>query len=149
MLDQETYAHEDFVELYHFRWNVEEGFKLFKSRMEVENFSGKTARAVKQDFHAKVFMMSLCAVLAFPIEEKIKKEYHQDNHKHPKKINRTSALSMLREISIALFIKKQTENAIGAFDKLVRKTTEIVRPGRKNERKKRPKKLYYMNYKPL
>ena len=42
---------------------------------DVENFSGKTARAVKQDFHAKVFMMSLCAVLAFPIEEKIKKEF--------------------------------------------------------------------------
>jgi len=149
LLDQEKYVYEDFVDLYHFRWNVEEGFKLFKSRMEVENFSGKTARAVKQDFFAKVFMMSLCAVLAFPIEERVKKEHQQAKHKHPKKINRTSALSMLREISIAIFIKEQANNAIEAFDKLVLKTTEIVRPGRKNERKKRPKKLYYMNYKPL
>lgn len=149
LLDKEKYVYEDFVELYHFRWNVEEGFKLFKSRMEVENFSGKTARAVKQDFFAKVFMMSLCAVLAFPIEERVKKEYQQAKHKHSKKINRTNALSMLREISIALFIRKQAQYAIEAFDQLVQKTTEIVRPGRKNERKKRPKKLYYMNYKPL
>jgi hypothetical protein len=45
--------------------------------MEVENFSGKTARAVKQDFHAKVFLMSLCAA-SHPIEEKVVEEYRAD-----------------------------------------------------------------------
>jgi hypothetical protein len=43
-----------------------------KSRIEVENFSGKTSIAVNQDFYAKIFMMSLCANLASPIEEKAK-----------------------------------------------------------------------------
>lgn len=92
LLDESVYLCEDFVELYHFRWAVEENYKLFKSRLEIENFSGKTAHAVKQDFYAKVFMMTLCAMLAFPIEERVKRESEEAKHKHSRKINRTSTL---------------------------------------------------------
>ena len=60
------------------RWNQEEAYKLFKSRIELENFSGKTALAIKQDFHAKVFLMTLCAAYAHQIEEKIIQEYKAD-----------------------------------------------------------------------
>ncbi len=149
LIDMQKYPYENFCELYHFRWGIEESYKLFKARAEVERFSGKTALAVKQDFFAKVFMMSLSAVLAFPIEKKVKKEYQESSTKHPQKINRTIALSMLMSISVGLFLKKLVIKAIAAFDFIVAQTREIVRPGRKNERKKRPKKLYYMNYKPL
>jgi len=41
------------------------------------------------------------------------------------------------------------QKAIEAFDNIVMKTIEIVRPGRKNPRAKKPKRRYYMNYKPL
>lgn len=149
LLDTQKYTYDDMVELYHFRWSIEEGYKLYKARVELENFSGKTALAVKQDFFAKVFIMSLCAVLAFPIEEIVKKESASKLNKHPKKINRTNALSMLRNISIGLFIKRMVRKAIKAFDLVVKNTTEIVRPGRKIKRKNRPKRLYYMNYKQL
>jgi hypothetical protein len=149
LIDIQKYPYEEFSELYHFRWGVEESYKLFKARAEVEKFSGKTALAVKQDFFAKIFMMSLSAVLAFPIEERVKTEYREADTKHPQKINRTSALSMLMSISVGLFLKKRMKKAIAAFDSVVSQTREIIRPGRKNERKKRPKKLYYMNYKPL
>ena len=149
LIDMEKYQHEEFCELYHFRWGIEENYKLFKARAEVEKFSGKTALAVKQDFFAKIFMMSLSAVLAFPIEERVKKEYREANTKHSQKINRTSALSMLMSISVGLFLKNRIKEAIAAFDSIVSQTREIIRPGRKNERKKRLKKLYYMNYKPL
>jgi len=148
LLDDKKYVHEDFVELYHYRWNIEEAYKLFKARIEVENFSGKTARAVKQDFHAKVFAMTWCAVLAFPIEEKVKKEHEQDQNTQPKKINRTSAYTMASQISIGLFIKRIPRAALEAFDNIVQRTTEIIRPKRKFERKKVEKKpKYHMNYK--
>lgn len=150
LMDEEKYPVGDIAELYHYRWGEEEGYKLFKARMEVENFSGKTATAVKQDFYAKVFIMSLCANLAFPIEEKVRKEYGEEKQqKHPQKINRTNALSMTRDICISLFLKKIVQQAFDAFDKIVRSTKEIIRPGRKNERKHRPKRLYHMNYKRL
>jgi len=149
LVDTEKYPHEEFCELYHFRWSIEESYKLFKARAEVERFSGKTTLAVKQDFFAKIFMISLSAVLAFPIEERVKKEYRDVDTKYSQKINRTSALSMLMSISVGLFLKNRIKKALAAFDSNVSQTREIIRPGRKNERKKRPKKLYYMNYKPL
>jgi hypothetical protein len=150
LMDRGKYPVEDIAELYHYRWNEEEGYKLFKSRMEIENFSGKTALAVKQDFFAKVFIMSLCADLAFPIEERVKKEYEQEKElKHQQKINRTNALSMTRDICIGLFLKKLIKRALNAFDKIVKATREIIRPDRKNERKHHLKRLYHMNYKRL
>ncbi len=143
-------VYEDFGQLYHYRWNEEEAYKLLKSRVELEDFSGKTARAVKQDFFAKVFLMTLCAAYAHPIEEKVVAEYRAgEKRKHAQKINRTNALSMTQNILIGIIIKKKYEKALVAFDKIVANTREIVRPGRSYERKKRSKKPYSMNYKRL
>lgn len=149
LTDRKKYIYDDFEELYHLRWNEEEAYKLLKSRAEIECFTGKTAMAVKQDFFAKIFAMSYCSLLAFPIEEKVRKEYAESKNKHPQKINRTNAFAMFREIGVALMLKGKIAKAIEAFDRNIFKTREIVRPGRKNERKKRPKKLHYMNYKIL
>jgi hypothetical protein len=150
LTDTERYQYKEFDSLYHFRWNEEEAYKLLKSRIELENFSGKTAKAVKQDFHAKVFLMTLCAAYAHPIEEKVTEEYKADQQrKFDQKINRTNALSMTQEIMIAVMIRKQFDKTIEAFDNIVEKTREIIRPGRSFPRNKKPKRTYSMNYKPL
>lgn len=150
LTDSEKYKYTEFDKLYHYRWSEEEAYKLLKSRIELENFSGKTAVAVKQDFHAKVFLMTLCAAYAHPIEEKVVEEYKADqNRKFDQKINRTNAVSMTQDILIAVFIRKQFDKALNAFDKIVAQTREIIRPGRSNPRNKKPKQLYSMNYKRL
>jgi len=150
LTDMDKYLYDDFIQLYHFRWNEEEAFKLLKCRVEVENFSGKTATAVKQDFYAKMFLLSLCAAYAHPIDEKVREEYKaNENRKYDQKINRTNAIAMTKDILIAVFIKRDYATAIRAFDDVVKKTREIIRPGRSNERNHRPKKLYSMNYKRL
>lgn len=149
VLDNKRLPYESFGPLYHFRWNIEEGYKLYKCRIQFEAFSGKTAMAVKQDFYAKVFMMTTMAVLAFPLEEKLKQEQKRSNRKHTNKINRTNALAMVKEIASKLFITKTIRPALQAFDKILRATTEIVRPNRKFPRKKLKKKPPSMNYKQL
>lgn len=93
--------------------------------------------------------MTYCSILAFPLVEKVRKEYDESKNKHPQQINRTNALAVFKNIRIGLLLNGKIKNAIQAFDDIVFKTREIVRPGRKNERKKRPKKLHYMNYKAL
>jgi hypothetical protein len=137
-------------ELYHCRWNEEEVYKLLKSRVEVKNFSGKTAQAVKQDFHAKVFLMTLCAAYTHPIEERIKAKYKADQtRKFDQKINRTNALPMIQDILIIIFIRKQFTKALNAFDDVVESTRKIIRTGRSEPRNKKQKKPYSMNYKRL
>jgi hypothetical protein len=150
LIDTKQYPHELFKELYHYRWNEEEAYKLLKNRIELENFSGKTAKAVKQDFHAKMFLMTLSAAYAHPIEERVKQEFKADeNRKYSQKINRTNAISMTKDILVGVFIKQQYEKALKAFDDIVYNTREIIRPNRKNERKHHQKKPYSMNYKRL
>lgn len=149
VIDNAKLPYECFESLYHYRWNIEEGYKLYKSRISLEAFSGKTAWAVRQDFFAKVFMMTTMAVLAFPLEEKLKQEQQQTGRKHRYKINRTNALSMVKEICTTVFRGKLIREALNALDKILRATTEIIRPGRKFERKKTKKKPPSMNYKQL
>jgi hypothetical protein len=150
LMDQVEFKHEVFKELYGYRWNEEEGYKLLKSRIEVERFSGKTALSVKQDFHSKILLMTLTAAFAHPIEEKVRAEFKADDHrKHNQKINRTNALAIMRENSISLFLKEIIEKAIASFDKIVYRTREIIREGRSFPRKHKPKKRYSPNYKPL
>jgi hypothetical protein len=150
LLDQEQYEIEQFQALYHCRWGEEEVYKLLKSRMELECFSGKTARAVKQDFYAKVFTMSLTAIYLHPVEKKVIAEYKVDeDRKHAQKTNRTSAIAFIQDSCIPIFLKNLIEKGIAAFDALIYKTREIIRPNRKNDRKHRPKKPYTMNYKKM
>jgi len=72
LLDTEKYTLEDLKQLYHFRWGIEEAYKLFKVRADMDSFSGMTALSVKQDFYAGIFSMNLCAMMSFPIEQKVR-----------------------------------------------------------------------------
>jgi hypothetical protein len=153
LLDPVKYKLQELAELYCVRWGIEEGYKMYKARVQVEAFSGKTAIAVKQDIYAKAMMMTMCAALAFPIEERVIKEYNGDREKdlvkHPRKINRTFAYWCTKGILIGMFIKGMIRRALAVFDKQVGANTELVRPGRWHPRKKRPPRLYQMNYKDL
>jgi len=150
LLDTQKHDTSEFKELYHHRWSEEEAFKLLKSRVELEDFSGKTAKAVKQDFHAKILMMTLCAAFAHPIEEKVRAEHKEsENRKHAQKINRTNALAVFSDMAIPMFLKRKFNESLKTFDEIVYKTREIVRPDRSEPRPKKPKKPYSMNYKRL
>lgn len=150
LIDEKEFDQDVFKELYHFRWTEEEAYKLLKSRIELENFSGKTVLAVEQDFYAKTFLMTLTAALAHPIAEKVKEEYKKDEKRmHDQQINRTNAIATTSSILIPAILKNMTTKAIKAFDKIVFCTREIVRTQRSVPRKHIKVKPFNMNYKPL
>lgn len=97
--------------------------------------------------YAKIMMMNLCAALAFPIEEKVVKEYREAREnrevKYRRKINRTFAYWTAKVTLIAMFIKNKIKPALSVFDKQEEANTEADRPGRKSPRKKKPPRLYH------
>ena len=169
--DRERLPEGCFKELYHFRWNLEEGYKLFKCRLQLEAFSGKTALSVRQDFFAGLFLMTTTAVLAFPVEERLKNEAQEQqqrqqeeqqqqeqqqppqkskgNRKHGRGVNRTNALAWVKEILSKVFLQALVRPALQALDKLLHATTQKIRPNICYPRKKLKKKPPAMNYKPL
>lgn len=151
LLDSTKYEYDQFEALYHARWGVEEAYKLLKSRIEIESFSGRTARSVYQDFYAKVFMMNLCATLSYPIEVKIRKEYQKEKtqNKYDQQINRTAAIAETKDNLVNLLIKKYYTKTLVKMDFLIEKSREIVRPNRKVPIKHLTKKRYHTNYKSI
>ena len=139
---------EDLEWLYHQRWTEEEAYKILKSRIDLANFSGKTRLSVKQDFYAAIFTMNMCAILAHPIAEKIRTEENR-KRKHPRKINRTNAISFISKSWVGIFIKRKFNQCLTLFDKMLISTTEVVRPNRTFPRNHQPQKPKSMNYKPL
>ncbi|MEW6521805.1 MAG: hypothetical protein AB1461_20625 [Thermodesulfobacteriota bacterium] len=50
---------------------MEEDYKTMKCRIEIENFTGKSALSVYLDFHARVFFKNLTAMLTFTAQEQV------------------------------------------------------------------------------
>jgi len=146
---RKKYPHDCFKELYHLRWHIEEGYKLFKCRAGLETFSGKTARSVRQDFQAKAFLMTMCAILSYPIEEQVRAENRSCLTAHPRQINRTDALAMCKDIWVGIWIHSKIKEALAALDAVLKKACDIIRPQRSFPRKHRPKKPPAMGYKQL
>jgi len=62
-----------------------------KCRLEIENFSGLSAHAVKQDFYAKLFVLNLTAVLSWVAQAIADRLYCDRQHTY--RVNFAQALS--------------------------------------------------------
>lgn len=59
LLDEQKYPTTDFGYIYNLRWGVENFYGRLKTRLILQNFSGTSVEAVKQDFFASVLISSL------------------------------------------------------------------------------------------
>ncbi|GLR11616.1 hypothetical protein GCM10007907_04060 [Chitinimonas prasina] len=57
-----------FSDLYHSRWRIEEGFKLIKARLQVENWTGIMPHTVRQDFFTALTHLNCAAILTLEVE---------------------------------------------------------------------------------
>jgi len=151
LMDDQAYPSNIFKDLYYKRWQVEEAYKLLKLRINLEAFSAKTAQGIRQDFQAKVFMMTLCATLAHPIADKVKKEYRKEKtgNKYDQQINKTDALAQTKASLIDIFLNGIKQKIIDVWDEIVESSRTPIRPNRKSHRIKGVKKRKPTNYKPL
>ena len=148
LLDQLRYPYALFKELYHDRWPVEEDYKVMKSRIEVENWSGRSVLAIYQDFHAKVFTKNLTAIVAHPIHPEVAQASQEKRHRY--RTNRTQALSKMKDTVVLLLQRANPLPLLRRLWRLMLQTTEPVRPGRSYPRKKRvQRRRFSMNYKPI
>jgi hypothetical protein len=148
LLDQEAYPVAVFKELYHQRWPVEEDYQFLKCRVEVENFSGKSVLAIYQDFHAKVFIKNLTAILAHPAQKVVRRESQSKQYTY--QVNMTNALSKMKDTVVLLFQRTNILSILKALWQQMVKTIEPIRPGRSYPHKKRVKpRRFPMTYKPI
>ncbi len=69
LMNEALYPTAEFGELYHSRWGIETYYGLIKGRLDLENFSGESAEAIRQDVYATVFISNLESILTRPAQE--------------------------------------------------------------------------------
>jgi hypothetical protein len=64
LLDQHRYPLQQFIDVYHGRWGIEELYKVSKHVFDIEDFHSKTERGVKQEIFAHFFLITLNRLFA-------------------------------------------------------------------------------------
>ncbi len=148
-MDSKQFPSHLFKSLYHARWGIEENYKRLKQWVEIENFSGKSALSIKQDFHAKILAMNLTAFITVHANKRIWKTVKRRKLKY--QINFAQALSKMKH-KIVLLILASCEEATNMFietSDYLSLTIEAVRPGRTASRQLKNIKndIHYAAYK--
>jgi hypothetical protein len=151
LTDRGKYLVEVFGDLYHQRWPVEEDYKIMKSRIQIENFSGKTVHSVYQDFYAKVFTKNFAAILIQSVSDRIKTI--ASGRLYSYKANVTNVLAMLRHHIVVLFNRMQNLlcDNVSKLQNLIVRVLNEIRPGRSEPRafKKKSRRKFSTAYKPI
>ena len=146
---REKFPHKVFKDLYHQRWFVEEDYKLMKSRLEIENFSGLSVEAIKQDVHAKVLTKNIAAIAILEADAIAKEKYRHRRREY--RINFTYALSQLKDNIVRFTLNLMPPDLISIFIKQVASAVNAIRPERSFVREKdlmrKRIKRHYIAYK--
>lgn len=150
LLDHNTYKTEEFSDLYHSRWGVEELYKISKLLIDVEDFHGQTERGIKQELFASFVLITLNRIFATEIEEGLtqNQSYFHKNETPEKQVH-----TRINFKNCLITIARNLENLLVQQSDLVKKTInsvmdsisacrQKVRPNRKYKRlsMKPPKK---------
>lgn len=131
LTSEELYSQEALSEVYHGRWTaMEEGYKKQKITMQLENFSGKTVTAIRQEYWATLTVGNLIEMGCIEIEG------HWIPGSLPTKhVNRNVIFGSMRDSTIeAIFEMISMEEYSFRFERMARKSMLKVRPGRNYSR---------------
>jgi len=112
LIDDTAYRTEDFADLYHSRWGVEELYKISKVLIDVEEFHGQSERGVKQELFAHFVLITLNRIFATKAEEGFSEKDGRSQHNETDdsqltfKVNVKNALITLARNLEGLFIRQ-------------------------------------------
>jgi hypothetical protein len=146
LLDQTTWPADDFADLYHARWRIEEAFKRIKHRLKLEHLSGLSWLAAQQDFGAKLVCDNLNALAIYAAQRA--NDTHPSGHAVLYKPNRTYGFALLKRWLPRWLMNQlpSIETLLAVFDELLQHVIRFV-PGKSKPRPKRPKPHLHHAYK--
>lgn len=141
----EQYSTNDFSDLYHERWSIEELYKVSKEIVDIEEFHSKTERGVKQEIYAHLLLVNLSRFFEFdaqnslpPISQKDKEKctdfnfYKFFNPTSMFNINFKNCLIVVGNYIENLFLDtyEKIQNWISKITRRILRVRQKIRPGR-------------------
>lgn len=105
------YTEIQFKELYGLRWSIETGFDILKTKLQLENFSGKTELVIMQDFYSVCYLANMAALFAWDADKDNKRK-KADLNKYQYTINMNYVIGVLKdELVCVLALDRQRKQA--------------------------------------
>ena len=139
-----------FQELYFLRWGVEEKYDVVKNKLELPNFTGRTANILYQDFWISMLLANVASVAKAEADKKIQKQREKKNNRYEYQMNVNNAIASLRNrFAQAVFSSNPLLRAarVEAILKEVAASVVPKRPDRHVPRKNARKTKYHHNKK--
>lgn len=136
LLDETIYPTEEFLMVYHRRWGHETFHLMLKGRLELENFSGRTVEAVRQDVQAAVLLANLESLISEPAQATLTEQSMA--LKQPLQVNRSVSYHALKDQLLDLLYRDvPIPIVIDRLTKLFKGSPVAARPERKVPRRKK------------
>jgi Transposase DDE domain len=98
--DEARYPASAFGQLYSLRWGIETFYGTLKGRLNLENFTGKSVQAVKQDFYSTIFISGVESILTQEAQEHLEQK---TAHRHPQRVNQAVSFNTIKNRVLDLF----------------------------------------------
>ena len=135
-LREETlYPSAEFLEVYHWRWNHETYHQMLKGRLDLENWTGQTVEAVRQDVQAAVFVSNVESVLSQEAQAALSAQ--DATRQYPAQVNRAVSYHALKERMLdLLWSQRPTQKVLEEIQRWMQSNPVSVRHNRSPPRRK-------------
>lgn len=137
LLDAAQLSRAELGHVYDWRWGEETFYGVLKTRLELENFTGETVEAVKQDFYATVFITGLETF--FTDEAQARLTQRSSHNRYPQQVNKNVSFNAIKNQVLDLFYQEIDETLIlEQLTELFMQKPTMVRADRVVPRRKSP-----------
>lgn len=134
LLDRQAFPAEVFADLYNRRWGIETDYRRLKQTLCLDNFSGRSVVAVKQDFHAGQLLKNLALLMQYLLQPVI--EQRHKGRKLRWKANFAQGVSRLKNTLVELLVRPCAQGLANVLE-LMTNSLSAVRPGRSFQRQRK------------
>ncbi len=127
LFDEKLFPAEEFQAIYHLRWGIEGFFALLKTRLNLENFSGKTVESIYQDFYSTIYLTGLETILTEGTNDKLKEK----DTLYRQQVNHIVSFNAIKNQALdILWSDISEEDVIKGLEILFRTNPVLLRPER-------------------
>ena len=128
LLDEKEFPTKEFLHIYNLRWGVESFYDILKNRLGLENFTGKTALSVYQDFYAMIYLSGIETIVTYDTNKELQKK----QTKNPQKVNHAVSFNAIKNQALdIIFSKEDPDIILEKLERLFSTNTTQVRKNRK------------------
>lgn len=137
---------EDFRWAYRKRWGIETKYNDVKNKLEIENFSGYSSKAILQDFYATMFLANLAGVMQYDLHMEIESAHADPENIYAYKMNIAMTISELKRTVVEMLATSSRLKRERLYQKIIFRLTRSVVPVRPNRAEARTKKHKSMKF---